>query len=342
MTRVSENSQSASLTFSLNKAKQKLENLQLKGASLKSMTRPSDNPLGNVESLSIDSVTKNSKQFMRNSDFAKMHLTVTEKALDQLTEILVKAKEIAITQSSDFYGKDIRKNVANEVVQLRNQAVSIGNKRLGQKYIFSGYKTLTRPFNDSGEYAGDKGHTTVEIAKDFFIPLNLNGEEVFFSTSNSATTKDEHPLEKFPEMNSSPIKKNEEGEPILEAKRDLASVEIDKFQKRENIFSILSSLTAALENDDPDVIQNLLEGFDDSISRLITLRTKVGSISNSIDTSYNANDSDNIARADRKSKLMDADIAELFADIAKQQSVLQTTYKSTQGLISKQLLDFLR
>ncbi|WP_372653913.1 flagellar hook-associated protein FlgL [Halobacteriovorax sp.] len=332
MSRVSENSSSAALNFSLGKAKSKLEDLQMKGSTLKDISRPSDNPISNVEALSITSNMSDNKQYQRNADYALLHLNVTEKSLEQLTDLLVKAKEIAISQSSDFYNADVRKNIANEVNQLRNLALSIANKRVGQKHIFSGYSTLTKPFDVDGNYKGDKGHTTVEVAKDFFLPLNLNGHEIFYS-SDDTSDKNIHPLEKL---------KKSVNEQTEENKRELASSEGERLHKRDNIFAQLESLSVALETNDAGLIQSLLEEFDESISRLITLRTRVGSITSSVMNSKSRLESENIEGATRKSKLVDADIAEVFSDITKHQNVLKTTYKSSQGLMNQNLMDFLR
>lgn len=335
MSRVSENSSTAALKFSLGKSKSKLENLQMKGSTLKDITRPSDNPISNVEALSINSRVNDNKQYLRNSDYALLHLNVTEKSLEQLTDVLTKAKEIAISQSSDFYNEDVRKNVANEVTQLKNLALSISNKRVGQKYIFSGYSTLTLPFESTGDYKGDKGHTTVEVAKDFFLPINLNGYEVFYS-SDDTSDKNVNPL-KYVDPS-----KSQDNQEAPDRSRELASVNNEKFEKRDNIFAQLESLAVALETNDSGLIQNLLEEFDDSVSRLITLRTRIGSITSSVMNSKSRLESENIDSAERKSKLVDADIAEVFSDITKHQNVLKSTYQSSQGLINQNLMDFLR
>lgn len=352
MTRVSEGSSTASIKYSINKAKQKLENLQLKGSTLKSMTKPSDNAVSNIEAMQLSSISTDNKQFLRNADFALMQLSVTEKALENLTDILVKAKEIAIAQSSDIYNPEVRQNVSNEVKQLKNLAISIANKRVGQKFLFAGFKSLETPFDKDGNYKGDTGHTTLEVSKDFFVQTNLHGAEVFFA-DEGFDSSETHPLNKFPELQSSPknpaneVKYNEEFD-NPEISRDLASVgpseeqEAPKFEKRENIFSLLESLGNSLENNEPKTIQNLLEKFDDAISRLITMRTRVGSISNSVMNSQNTIESDNIDNATRTSKLVDADVADLFADLQKQQEVLKTTYKSTQGLLNQRLIDFIK
>lgn len=343
MTRVSDNSNSASINYTINKSKAKLEDLQTKGASLKKITRPSDDPLGNIEAMAINSNAADNTQYLRNSDFALVHLNTTEKALEQLSELLNRAKEIAISQSSDFYGADIRKNVANEVQQLRNQALAIANQRLGNRYIFSGYNTLKSPFTIDGKYNGDMGHINVEISKDFFIPINLNGVEIFFST-DSVSSKTESPLKEFPEL-------EKQSTPLLNKGRDLASVEDKKskenvaeegWTKKDNIFAQLANLSTALENNDADFVRNTLERLDDSLSRLITLRTKVGSITNNV--SYTQTKLENEAgfQAERKSKLLDADVAELYSDIVKQQHVLKTAYQSSKTLMNQSLLDFIR
>jgi flagellar hook-associated protein 3 FlgL len=204
MTRVSENSSTASLKYALNKTKERVEDLQIKGSTLKSINKPSDNPVSNVEAMAITSATNDNLQYLKNADFALLNLSVSEKSIEELTDIMIKAKEIAISQSSDFFNADIRKNVANEIKQLYNQSLAIANKKVGLKHIFSGTSTLTVPFNSYGEYQGDQGRISLEVSRNFFVPINLTGEEVFFSTKDSS--KDDGPLDKLNEFKDSAIK----------------------------------------------------------------------------------------------------------------------------------------
>lgn len=337
MTRVSENSSTASLKYALNKTKTRMEDLQMKGSTLKAITKPSDNPVSNVEAMALTSATNDNIQYLKNADFALLNLSVSEKSVEELTDIMVKAKEIAIAQSSDFFNADVRKNVANEVQQLYNQALAIANKKVGIKHIFSGTSTLTVPFDSNGVYKGDQGHISLEVSRNFFVPINLTGEEVFYNSSESG--KAENPLEKFEEFqDNSTVKIN----------RDLASAEEpeatkeDNFKSRDNIFSQLQALTSALENNDPQMVQGLLEKFDSTISRLVTLRTRIGSITNSVESSKTNLTSENIDHASRRSALVDADVSDLFSDINKQQAILKTTYQASQGLMNQTLMDFLR
>lgn len=345
MARVSENSNTDAIRYTLNKAKSKMEGLQLQGSTLRKVNKPSDNPINNIESLRISSRTSNNNQYIKNATYASLHLNITESAIEQLTDILTKAKEIAIAQSSDFYGEDVRRNVANEVIQLRNQAIAIANKRVGQRYIFGGYETTKPPFDVLGNYQGDNGHITLEISKDFFVPINLSGEEVFFSEEKYPYYKD-HPLNNFPELENAP-KANalaDQQHKLPTAGRGVASYEdgAKNFKHRHNILSQLDALTSALQNNDPEMIQNLLEGIDDSMTRLITLRTRIGSITNSIESSKISNEDENIDGATRNSELIDADVAELFSDITRQQDIMETSYKASQSTLNRSLLDFIK
>jgi flagellar hook-associated protein 3 FlgL len=349
MTRVSENSQSHALQFSLNKAKRKLEDLQLQGSTLRKLNRPSDNPVGNIEVLTLKSTKADNKQYIKNIQYAQMNLNIVEQSLVQLTNVMSKVKELGIQQSSDFYTKDIRKSVANEVKQLRNHTLAISNKRLGQKFIFGGYKSLDQPFNKNGDYLGDKGEVTVEVSKDFFVPINITGDEIFYLTRSDKDTES-HPLNRFPDMNSSPNHelKKDELENIDSVDQEITSRELASFdelgqtEKRENIFSVLDTLYNALNNDDADVIQDLLPKIDTIMSRLVRLRARIGSITNTIDSAKDALDVENINMEERKSLIADADVAELFGDIQKHQNILQATYKSGQSAINMSLIDFMR
>lgn len=348
MTRVSENSSTHSIKYSLGKTKRKMENLQLKGSTLRSITRPSDNPISNVEAMSLESRIKDNEQYIRNADYAELHLNSTEKSIEQIIDIMNKAKEIAIAQSSDFYDANIRENVSNEVKQLRNQALAIANKRVGNKYLFGGYKTLSKPFSTEGEYQGDLGKITVEISKDFFVPINLTGYEVFYSTDDSSSPqpnpfKEVGPSDGVPDeyRNQEQIEKAKEQDRGLASKLTPEPNETD-YKTRTNVFSLLDGLTSSLENNDPTYTQSLLEKFDDAINRLVTMRTKVGSVMNSVSSSRMSNEDDKINAATRRSAIVDADITELFSDITRQQDILKTTYQASKGLMNKRLLDFLR
>jgi flagellar hook-associated protein 3 FlgL len=360
MTRVSENSSFHALNYSVGKGKSKLEDLQIKGGTLKRIQKPSDDPIGNTELLAVRSKDIDSKQYLRNANYAKTQLSYTEAALDEVYNVLVKAKEIAVGQASNIYNDDVRRSIAKEVGQLYEQTISIGNRRLGNRYLFSGHKTLTRPFDENGKYSGDDGQMNLEVAKDVFVPISFNGNTVFFEKEGTQARtmqplKDAlldqpqtiEPIEnklQNPQLQPEiPPHMQEENQEQVQISRGLASQEmvINKGPSRASIFSDIKSLENALITNNHEIVQALLPRLDDHISRNIEVRAQIGSVINAVEGNEINLEKSKMMNAEYKSKIEDADVAELFADIARQQNVMKATYKSNANLISKNLMDFI-
>ncbi len=353
MSRVSEASSFHAIKHSVGKTKSKLENLQLKGSNLKDIQRPSDNPVGNVELLSIRSQNVDSNQYLRNVSYAKTQLTFAENSIEELTDIMSKAKEIAIGQSSNIFDVDVRRAVAEEIHQLRKQALAIGNRRIGNKYIFGGYKNTERPFTAEGKYLGDDNQVKLEVSKDFFVPVGFPGSHVFFEKNKSTMlqkdpTGDTHLIdpkkavdENIPadDIVINRLPANENSQTVTkqgqENKTRISS-------ESRSLFDDLQSLENALETGNHEVIQDLLPRFDVMMNKLIQTRTKVGSVMNSIDNSENSIERTKLANAEYTSKIEDADVAELFTDLTRQQNVLNATYKSSAQMMGNSLMDFIR
>jgi flagellar hook-associated protein 3 FlgL len=315
MTRVSENSTSYALGNSLAKSKTYLEDLQLKGSNLKTIQKPSDNPTGSTEILTRKSRTYDSLQFERSANAARTNLEFTENALNDLSDIVGRAKELAIAQSSDTFDAGARKTVAQEIKQLFQQAVSVANKRLGQRYIFSGTKTLTKPFTDDGRYQGDNGKIQVEVGKDRFLQVNISGAELFKLQSQPTATAPQDT-------------------------RTLASAEEPK-EELPSLLSDLKSFTNALETDTPEIVRSLLEKFDQHINNIVEARTRIGSIINTLDNVESHTDRDAVTNKSELSKIEDVDVLELFSDLKKQQNVLDATYRTSAQVLNKNLMHFL-
>lgn len=324
MSRVSENSSVHAINYAVGKTKSKVEDLQMKGSTLKRVSKPSDDPVGNVELLAIRSQNIDAGQYLRNTNFANTQLAYTENVLEELTDILTKAKELAIGQASSIYSPEIRDGVSKEIHQLRNQALSLANKRMGNRYIFAGQQILTRPFDQHGNYHGDNNKIQVEINKDVFIPINITGAELFYSKEKKPLTKDELLIGLPPGLERGPASLSKEDE------------------SASSIFNELYALENALLTDNPEIIQGLLERIDTSIDRVVAFRTRIGALSNTAANAESNIEKTKLLNEAHKSKIEDADVAELFSALQKEQNVLKATYQASSNLMNTNLMDFLR
>jgi flagellar hook-associated protein 3 FlgL len=350
------------VTGNLQKNRSDMADLQNQAATQKRITKPSDDPSAAARVLNARTDERGSKQFVKNINVARSFLEFTDQSLAEMTEALTRAKELAIAQSNDAAASpDSRRAVAAEVEQLYNQAVQIGNRKLGERYIFGGYRTTTQPFDISGEYHGDDGNMKVQINKDAFVGMNISGDKVFLGKglgsdglvrSSGEVPRDAHELmqyeqkdmqrrQQMQQMENQPV---ELRAPASVEGRDGAAVHSveDPEQKGVDILKSLKDFQIALTTNDKEEIQNAIDTMDQAITQVVNIRAQVGSRVSSLNA---ATDSLQKAIVDSKthaSQLEDADLFEVVSDINKTDSTLKATLETSSKVTNLSLLDFLK
>ena len=144
------------------KNRTEMAHLQNQAATQKRVTKPSDDPVAAARVLASRVELAGTKQYLKNLDFARSFLEYTDQSLAELTEQLVRAKELALGQANDASANELSRDVvATEIEQIYNQIVQIGNRQHGDRYVFGGFKTTQSPFSYEGKYKGDTGEMMV-------------------------------------------------------------------------------------------------------------------------------------------------------------------------------------
>ena len=331
--RVTEHTNFETVRGSIARSKGRMEKLQTQSATLKKLNAPSDDPIGASKVLEIRTDKVNNDQFQMNVKMAETFLTNTDHALGELADLVVRAKEIAIGQSSGASSNDeTRLGVAEEIAQLFKQAVATANRRIGDRYLFGGYKTHRPPVDATGKYEGDDGQMMIEIAKDVYLSSNVPGIDAF---------------------NTNP-KKYVEGEGVYggNPKQFKLGDSYEAPQSAEdpdsagpenvNVFDEVQNLRIALLTGDVDGIRNTLERFDQIHGKLIATRSKLGSRLQGLGSTNQALERHNVTNAGLSSVIEDADMAQVVSDLAKEETVFRSSLASSQKLIQPTLLDFLK
>ncbi len=318
--RVSDNTNFSVVRDGIQRSKEKLENLQFQSATMKKVNIPSDDPVGAAKILELRTDKMNNEHYHLNSKMAEAFLENTDQALSDLTEIILRAKEITISQSSAASSNsDSRMGVAEEVNQLLRQGVAIGNRKMGERYLFGGYKTQKPPIGPEGEYLGDQGHMMLEIADNVYISTNVTGYEAFNTHPQSST-------------------QNQTGY------SDRSSSDEEEGQNPENVnlFDQLQDLRIGLITGNTEGIRSTLERFDQIFNHLVATRSKVGSRLQGIATTMQSNEKHSITNASLSSSIQDADMAQVVTDLNKEEAILRSSLASSKKLIQPTLLEFLR
>ncbi|MCD6319962.1 MAG: flagellar hook-associated protein FlgL [Candidatus Desulfofervidaceae bacterium] len=155
-------------------------------AAGKKIIRPSDDPFGTTKALNYRSRLAETEQYQRNIQRAISWQNVTETALKGMEDILLKVQEIAISQGSDNASAETRAMLAGQVGELKKQAYQIANTKLGNQYIFAGYKTNTPPFVETdNNYHGDEGKIKIDVSP--FMQLSFNVSGSIFAPDTATT-----------------------------------------------------------------------------------------------------------------------------------------------------------
>ncbi|KAB8037821.1 flagellar hook-associated protein 3 [Silvanigrella paludirubra] len=143
------------------------------------LKRISDDPVATIRVLRNRTRITNLDQYRKSLDFGRGFLAKTEDALTSIYDSLIRAKELSIQQSNNIYDEPSRKAVAEEVRQILNHVIILGNTTYSDKYVFGGFQTTQPPVSPDGHYLGDDGYIFVQVDEDSFRPINVNGRTVF-------------------------------------------------------------------------------------------------------------------------------------------------------------------
>ncbi len=100
----------------------------------------------------------------QNASRAGDEVDSADSALQSLSDVLARARELAVQMGNDSYSAADRSGAASEVDGLIQQAVTLMNTNVNGRYIFGGNKDQTAPFDTAGNYSGDTAVRQVEVA----------------------------------------------------------------------------------------------------------------------------------------------------------------------------------
>ena len=334
--RIADKMQYEQVKTNVGKNRSQMSELQNQAATQKRVTKPSDDPLAAARVLSNRIDLQGNRQFSKSLTYAKSFIEFTDQSLGDLSEVLMRAKELAISQSNDASAnEESRRVVATEVEQLFNQSINIGNRKLGDRFIFGGYRTQNAPFDDRGHYNGDAGEMKLHLDKETFLAMNIPGGRVFLGVG-----VDRNGMVKPPPVQPKTIEEFEVRGPASVGMRAPAAPQEDP--KGMNLFRVLRDFETALRTNDKAGVQESLNDIDDALSQVVLARSQVGSRGMQLDSLMQTLEKAKVDNQLTISQLEDADIFSTVSDINKTESTLQATLQTSGKLIQPSLLDFLR
>jgi flagellar hook-associated protein 3 FlgL len=144
---------------------------------------PADDPVAAVHILELERALQASEQYSTNANMAINRLSLEEDALDDVTTLLQRVRELTIQGNSATIDDASRRILATEIRGRLQELIDIANRQdAGGEFLFSGYSTRTRPFEASGasvSYFGDQHNRQLEIGPNQRVTDSHAGYDVF-------------------------------------------------------------------------------------------------------------------------------------------------------------------
>lgn len=152
----------------------------------KKLLRPSDDPVGTTTVLALQRQLGDVSRYSQAIDSARPLLESGMGALNEGSNILTEVRSLAVQGLNGTLSSADRRALAQDLRLLKARLLEVGNTKLGDRYLFGGTSTRSKPFEEvdvNGHsrvmYAGDGDSRTVEVGPGVSLGVNVPGDVAF-------------------------------------------------------------------------------------------------------------------------------------------------------------------
>ena len=166
----------------------KLTQSQAQMAQGKQIINASDAPNQAATIQRLKSILSRQESYQSSLNTVKARLQGEDTTLQSVSDLLVRAKEVAVQGANDTLSTGDKKTLAAEMQALRDQMLSLANtKDSNGNYVFAGSRVKQAAFaetaNGSPIYMGDQTRMNVRVGEQQSIPVNRTGTDAFVPVS---------------------------------------------------------------------------------------------------------------------------------------------------------------
>jgi flagellar hook-associated protein 3 FlgL len=307
--RVTNNMLTSNFLRNVNQNLNNLDKYQMQLARNKRITKLSDDPIGVIKSMSVNSKLSKIDQYKSNLNTAQAWLKQTETALKSMNNLITTAYEQSIEAANAYITDDEKLAIAENIKQLRNEVLTLGNTKNGDKYIFGGYNTEKAPF--SLDAAGNILYNGLDLS-----------DPTLFGTESGQNLQIE----------------------IGYGLRTNASINGTELMGMgpNNIYAVLDGMYDTLMSGGSTAdIAAYTPKLQNAQYDVLALEAEVGGRSNRLDLVESRNEDDILNYTEVKSNIEDIDEAEVIMQLKMAESVYNAAMSVGADIIQPTLMDFL-
>ena len=197
--RVTMNTMYSQINLDLSRLTERLAGLTDSISSGKQYQVPSDAPVKLTHALGLRDSLAETEQYKRGISYGSGWVMATENVMTHVTDRLTRAKELAVEAANDTQNAGTRKAIAQEIKAILEEVVSLGNTRLGNRYILAGTRTTGYPAGEAPfvmdrdmnvEYTGNREEITLDVSSGKKQKINLDGQTSLMESGSFQALKD--------------------------------------------------------------------------------------------------------------------------------------------------------
>jgi flagellar hook-associated protein 3 FlgL len=153
------------------------------------LQQASDDPTAATQIMASATSLRALDQYKSNVQRSASRIAQEDDVLQQIGDLITRAKEVGIQQGSATGTAQTRSIASEEVRELFNQIVTLGNTRFGDEYLFGGDQSTTAPFAASGTGASldyttttPSGTRSVQIGEGQSMQIAHDGSQILLNT----------------------------------------------------------------------------------------------------------------------------------------------------------------
>lgn len=169
----------------INRAQESAQTAQNQVSSGKKVLKPSDDPTAAADIVQLTSEGAEADQYARNVTFAQSKLQVTDGVLDNVQQMVERARSLGQASLGDLTASSAN---ITELNGLRDQILSAANTTYQGQFIFGGSVSTTPPYvknpDSSVSYNGNTGNMSVQVTRTTALPTQVAGSDIFSGPVN--------------------------------------------------------------------------------------------------------------------------------------------------------------
>lgn len=170
---------------SMQKQTVKIQRSELQLASGLKILKPSDDPVGAVKVLNLNSNLGMVEQYGRNVAQAQSALSFQESVLVSVNDTLQRIRELTLQANNPANHDSALRSIGQEIDEHLQQLKMMANTRdAAGEYIFGGFRVDQPPFIEAGGamvYNGDQGQRMVQIGEGAQVAVRDPGDGIFMN-----------------------------------------------------------------------------------------------------------------------------------------------------------------